>query len=189
MNRAIAAITIGAAAAAAPMMGAEAVPIAAGSTINFTGNAVFDATKVNFTTPSDLKTGTGDFAALGTCTDCVVVATPLVYSPFTPVSDLFSVSNAGLTATVDIISQLAAPIKNATNTALILQDKASLSLTGKDETPGIITISVNQSTGAISGSFSATGETIVGAAEPMSVALLGAGLLGLGAIRRRTISD
>ena len=187
MKQAMLAITLGAAAAAAPMIGAEAVPIAAGSTINITGNSTFTSTQVNFTNPADLKTGTGDFTALGTCTDCVTVATPLTYAPFSAVNDLFSVTNAGLTATIDITSEIAPPIKNGSNTALIIQDNAVLSLTGKDDTPGILTLTVNQSSGAISGSFSATGETVVGAIEPASMAILGAGIIGLGMVRRRTI--
>ena len=187
MRKILAATTI-AAAALALMPAANAVPISDGSTINFTGNALFNATQVTFTNPVDLKAGSGDFTALGTCTACATATSPFVYSPFTAYNDLFTVTNNGLTATVDVTSELAAPIKNANNTALIVQDNAVLSLTGFDDTPGILTLTVNQSTGGISGSFSATGETVVGAVEPMSVALLGAGILGLGIIRRRTTS-
>lgn len=188
MKRALAAITIGAAVAAVPMLGAHAVPISDGSTINFTGNATFNATTVNFVNPVDLKAGTGDFVSLGTCTGCATATSPFVYSPFTAYNDLFTVTNNGLTATVDVTSELAAPIKNANNTALIVQDNAVLSLTGFDDTPGILTLTVNQSTGGISGSFSATGETVVGAIEPASMAILGAGIIGLGMVRRRTTS-
>lgn len=171
-------------AALAIPVAAHAVPISDSSTINFTGSATFTPTQVNFASPADLKPGTGDFNALGTCTACVAVLTPLIYSPFTAVADLFSVTNAGLTAAVDLVSQAAAPFINASKTALIIQDNVTLHLTGFDDTVGLLTLTVNQSTGAISGSFSATGEAFA-VPEPFSMALLGSGLLGLGLVRQR----
>lgn len=190
MHRTLAALTIAAAAAAMPMVGANAVPITEGSTINFTGNATFNASAVTFTNPVDLKAGTGDFVALGICTACATAISPFTYAPFTAYNDLFSVSNAGLTAAIDVTSQLDAPIKNSSNTALIIRDNAVLSLTGKDDTPGILTLTVNQSTGGISGSFSATGEAgAVNAFEPGTLGLMGAGLVGLGVLTSRRRKD
>jgi hypothetical protein len=56
---------------------AQAAQIAAGSVLNIVGNANFTSTDVTFTNPANLVLDSGNFAALGTCTGCVTMTTPL----------------------------------------------------------------------------------------------------------------
>jgi hypothetical protein len=147
-------------------------------TLNITGNATFTGTTVTFTNPAALDIGTGAFAAMGTCMSCANVSSPLTYNPFTAVVGLLSATNNGLTASVDITGVSLPPVQ--VGNTLDITDDGILHLTGYAATPGVLDLTVNQATGIISGSFSATAQPV---GEPAGFAVLGMGLLGLCAVR------
>jgi hypothetical protein len=155
--------------------------IGAGDTLNVVGNATFNGVNVTFSPTANLVTGTGAYTTLGTCVGCVTVNTPLEYSPFTNISNLFVAMNNGMTATVSLTSQVDPP--SLVGNDLSLNDTALLTLTGFAPTAGLLELTVNQATGVASGSFSSTVQGTA-APEPLSLAILGVGMLGIALVKR-----
>ncbi len=104
-------------------------------------------------------------------------------NPGLPILGFLSVIQGAFTATFDLltfINSALQPTQNQLGT-VVLSGSGTLHLTGFDATPGIMTITA-QGDGATSFSGTVIAQATVD--EPASMALLGAGILGIGMLRR-----
>jgi hypothetical protein len=192
-----------AAAAAIPTL-ASAIPISAGSQLNIAGfdvgigttTTINLATGLDFTTAAAPTTpspgvagtltsvsGTGGFSGINCVAACGTIQDIANFATFAAINNFYT-TTAGVS--FDLLT-LAAPIRIAPGPSqlatLIIGGTGTFHQAGFDPTPGIFTLTTQ---GGSNTTFSAS--TIAQATptpEPASLALVGAGLFGLAAARRR----
>jgi hypothetical protein len=165
---------------------AHAIPISADSSIGFSGQATPNpaatqwgsATGITF--GSVIATGgTGTFSGVSFGT--LASFTNFTFSPFAPVTSVWSVTAGGNTFTFDLmsVSSVTQNVINASNSNIELFG-SGLFRSGQDSAAGSFNFTGNQSGGTFN--FSLTDNNVP---LPGTLALLGLGLLGAGALRRK----
>jgi hypothetical protein len=175
---------------------ASAAPINASAAISFSGvsadsNNVNAASSFTFTGAQLSNTGNGSLAGFASGTSVTGVS-PFVFSPSSSQLGFLTFTNGSLTATFDLASET---VTNRTTTSsggtISIFALGTLHLTGFDNTAASLNISATESgvtsgfpTWSLSATLQAPPEAPPGVPEPITLALFGAGLAGLGMMRK-----
>lgn len=163
---------------------ASAAPITAGSELSINGSDTFTATSITFTGAANVGGTSGSFSELANCNGCVTMTGSITNSS---TGTLYTVNDAGLTSALSMNGGETFSFTSGSLPSLTVTGSGTLTLSGFDPTPGIFEITTQGPTGA-SVTFSATSVAQgqpPAIPEPSTMAVLGAGLIGLGAWRFR----
>lgn len=147
-----------------------------------------DASKVMFsgggTTPPNTLTSftpvAGFTPTLTACSTCGTINN-ITVTPFTAINPLFTVQ--GLSFALNTLTYVGRN-SGGGGSSLELRGTGTYTAAGYDATGGVFDITIQNNTGFINTSASASGAAIP-TPEPMSLALLGGGLAALGLVRRK----
>ena len=160
--------------------GATAAPIT--GNLSISGMDLVSETGISFPTTGDLLYSTGSFASLGTCRDCVTLS-PITYAPSVSSGLLYSIVKGAITSTFTLNPGATALVLPGMPGSVNIMGLGTATLTGFDATLGLISFTT-QSGIPNAVTFSAT-TIATPVPKPASIALFGAGLLGLSLVRRR----
>jgi hypothetical protein len=175
---------------------ASAAPISASASINFLGvtansNDVNAATSFTYSAAQFANVGNGNLSgfALGTA---VTAVSPFVFSPSSTQAAFLTFTSGGVTGVFDLASEVVTN-RNATTSGGTISIFAlgTLHLTGFDNTAASLNLSATESgtggnaTWSLSGTLQAPPAPPPGVPEPITLALFGAGLAGMGMMRRK----
>ena len=176
---------------------AHAIPLAAGSSLDISGSdfaanggSIDNATGLDFTSVRlslDPATESGSFSGLFTPGLIGSIQNIPTFSPFTPISGLYSFVQGGTTLSFDLTT-LAVANRTASVggsiPALTITGTGAFNLTGFDRTDAFFTLTT-QGSNVTTFSASTAVPNAAAVPEPASMAVLGAGLFGVGLVRRR----
>ena len=155
---------------------ADAAPIT--GMINFAGTGSYTTTTLTAVNVIVFGPATGSFAGVFPNFTPVTWTSPLTFSPsLSPTGLIWTVTSGSNTASFTAASGSGSVSGNFLSISMV----GTLSLTGYEDTPVVLLVTSQGGTD-MEVSFSATSMAVP---EPASLALLGAGLLGLGFAARR----